>query len=447
MAAAVLPSAVSRAFARRRDQVADGLATAMLAGPWERVAIRTRCRAALGRERPPRWLDELVQQVLEVFRQAPVDGARELAAYLQVCLAWEKAWAARRPPHIVEWTPVPSRMRATPWPVTPIDDLAALGRLLDVDQGELAWFADTRGIERTANGPLRHYRWTVLPKRGGIRLVAAPKPRLREIQRRLLRHVFGPIPLHAAAHGGVPGRSVRTALAPHAGSAVVLRFDLTAFFGSIAAGRVYELLRIVGYPEAVAHTVTGLVTTLVPRGLARAVHGDLEEAVLRGLARPHLPQGAPTSPAVANAVAFGLDRRLAGLAERFGASYTRYVDDLVVSGAPSLGRTRRRFADRVREIASDEGFRLNDRKTVTLAHSGRQALLGAVINDRPTLPREERDALRATLHNCATRGWRSQQRDVPDLRAHLLGRIGWATGLDPAFGAKARAAFDRIDWS
>jgi hypothetical protein len=77
----------------------------------------------------------------------------------------------------------------------------------------------------------------------------------------------------------------------------------------------------------------------------------------------------------------------------------------------------------------------------------RQAALGAVMNARPTLPREERDRLRAALHNCAVHGWRSQQRDVPDLRTHLLGRIAWANGLDPVFGAKARGLFDRIDWS
>ena len=52
--------------------------------------------------------------------------------------------------------------------------------------------------------PLRHYRWAVFPKRTGVRLVAAPKPRLKEIQRRMLRHVLAPVPLHPLAHPGVP---------------------------------------------------------------------------------------------------------------------------------------------------------------------------------------------------------------------------------------------------
>ena len=81
-----------------------------------------------------------------------------------------------------------------------------LCHLRDLDEGELAWFADVQGRERRTSGALQHYRWWTLPKRDGVRLVAAPKPRLKEIQRRVLRHVLADIPSHEAAHGGVPAR-------------------------------------------------------------------------------------------------------------------------------------------------------------------------------------------------------------------------------------------------
>jgi hypothetical protein len=70
-----------------------------------------------------------------------------------------------------------------------------------------------------------------------------------------------------------------------------------------------------------------------------------------------------------------------------------------------------------------------------------------VVNDHPTLPRPERDALRALVHNCAVYGWRSQSRGRDQFRAHVLGRISWAAGLDPGFGARLRVAYDAIDWS
>jgi RNA-directed DNA polymerase len=439
-----------------RDTVSAGLASALLAGPWEAEHQLVRVAAALGRRTPPKWAVALVGQVRAAYRDPPADRPRELAAYLQTCAAWRLAWQHRRPPRIVHWQPTPTVTVTHRWPVLVLDDHAALARLLDVDQGELAWFADTRSLERSCAEPLRHYRWRLLPKRDGVRLVAAPKPRLKEIQRRLLTQLLAPIPVHPAAHGCVPGRSVRSAVSPHAAATVVIRADIEGFFGSVDASRIWGLLRLAGLPEGVAHTVTGLVTTVVPRSVWRTVPRPRDPYALASyrrteqrLAVPHLPQGAPTSPALANLTAFALDRRLAGLATRFGAEYTRYVDDLTFSGGPALRGARARFVELLDVIVRDCGLRLNDRKTVVLGRSGRQQVLGSVINDHPTISRHDRDVLRAVLHNCAVQGWRTQvrHRGSDEFRAQLLGRISWVNGLDPVFGARLRAGYDAIDWS
>jgi hypothetical protein len=446
-----MSSTRSRAAAAQRRQVAGGLADALLGGVWEPEPMLARASAALGRRAAPRWLRTLVDQVLEGYHRRPADRPRELAAYLQTRSAWGLAWQHRRPPRLAHRAPAVTEMGPARWPIAELPDLAALARLLSLDQGELAWFADVRGMERSAAPPLRHYRWWVEPKRGGVRVLAAPKPRLKEIQRRLLRHVLDPIPVHHAAHGCVAGRSVRTAVGPHAGQEIVIRADLETYFAAVPAGRIWGVLRTAGLPEQVAHTITGLVTTVAPLEVVRAIPpgrdpraADRLRARLRG---PHLPQGAPSSPALANLVGFSLDRRLTGLADRFGARYTRYVDDLTFSGARSLGIARSRFVQLVEDVVHDEGFRLNERKTVVLGASGRQALLGAVVNDRPTLARTERDALRALLHNCAVHGWRSQARGRPEFPAHVLGRVSWAAGLDPVLGARLRAAYEAIDWT
>ncbi|HST96038.1 MAG TPA: hypothetical protein VLJ85_00215 [Geodermatophilus sp.] len=79
----------------------------------------------------------------------------------------------------------------------------------------------------------------------------------------------------------------------------------------------------------------------------------------------------------------------------------------------------------------------------------RQRVLGAVVNARPTLRRPERDALRALLHNGARHGWATQTRghDPATFRDHVLGRVAWATSLDPVFGARLHALAARIGWS
>jgi hypothetical protein len=436
---------------RHESSAATGVAIALLAGPWEAPAMRDRVTASLGRDRAPRWTYRLVSQVLGVYRTPPRDRPRELADVLRTLPGWLAGIRSKHGIRVVHWQPEPTAMGRARWPVTELGDVRALANLLDIDTGELAWFADTRGLERHVSEPLRHYRWTAFPKREGVRLVAAPKPRLKEMQRRLLRHVLAPIALHPAAHGAVRGRCVRTALAPHAGADVVIRADLESFFASIAARRVFGVLRSAGYPEAVAYTITGLCTTAVPGSVWRSleVPADFERhrRLGRSLAIAHLPQGAPTSPALANLVTFSLDRRLTGLARAFDAEYTRYVDDLTFSGGAHLRAARSAFVTQLATIVGDEGFRLVEAKTVVLGSAGRQHVLGAVVNDRPTLCRPERDALRALLHNCATHGWRSQARGRGDFAAHVLGRIGHAGGLDPAFGARLRASYDAIDWT
>ncbi|SEK65258.1 Reverse transcriptase (RNA-dependent DNA polymerase) [Blastococcus sp. DSM 46786] len=440
---------------RRAQVTASGIATALLAGTWRRPQMVRRVAVALRYRRAPRWVGTLVGEVLEAYWHPPADRPRELALFVRRTEGWARGQAADVPPRVVRWEPVPTAVVRPRLPTVELSDLSALARLLGLDQGELAWFTDARNLERTVPEPLRHYRWRAVDRPAGVRLLAAPKPRLKEIQRRLLRHVLDAVPVHGAAHGCVPDRSVRTAAAPHAGAAVVLRMDLEHFFGSVPAPRVHGLLLgQAGLPEPVAHAVTGLVTTVLPAAVWRRVPlpddvGARERHRRLGarLAVPHLPQGAPTSPALANLVCFRLDRRLAALADAFGATYTRYVDDLTFSGGPRVGRGR--LAALVGEVAREEGFRVNAAKTRAISSARRQDVLGIVVNDHPALPRRERDALRALLHNCATHGWATQLRgrDPATFRDHVLGRVAWAASVDPASGARLRALADRIDWS
>jgi hypothetical protein len=235
----------------------------------------------------------------------------------------------------------------------------------------------------------------------------------------------------------------------------VLGFDLEDFFASVAAARVYGIFRTAGYPEPVAHTLTGLTTNVVPvdewagvprpHGLATiAAHHRLG----RRLATPHLPQGAPTSPALANLAAFGLDRRLAGLAGAVGARYSRYADDLTFSGSSLLVEQTQRLRASVAAIVSEEGFRVNERKSRLVTRAGRQRVCGVVVNERPNVTRHEYDRLKATLHNAAVRGPAGENRaGVADFRAHLLGRIAWVESLNPGRGERLRRKFARIDWN
>jgi RNA-directed DNA polymerase len=167
----------------------------------------------------------------------------------------------------------------------------------------------------------------------------------------------------------------------------------------------------------------------------------------RRLESRHLPQGAPTSPALANLAAFRLDVRLAALATTVGARYSRYADDLAFSGDAGLAVRARRLIRLVSRIAREEEFTLRAGKTRVMRRSSRQLLAGVVVNERPSVRRADYDRLKAILHLCGTLGPASQNTaDHPDFRAHLLGRIAWVAHLHPARGAKLRALFEQIAW-
>jgi hypothetical protein len=165
-------------------------------------------------------------------------------------------------------------------------------------------------------------------------------------------------------------------------------------------------------------------------------------------ANPHLPQGAPTSPALANLCAYRLDVRLSALAVAAGARYTRYADDLAFSGGPEFARAVNSFRVQATVVALDEGFEVRMKKTRRMRPGRRQHLAGVVINEKPNIARDEFDRLKAILHNCRRHGPLSQNRaGVVDFRAHLLGRIAHVAAINPRRAEKLKLLFDQIRWA
>lgn len=321
-----------------------------------------------------------------------------------------------------------------------LPDVPAVARMLDVTASELDWFADHGQWLRHAPMPLRHYRVRRMDKpAGGVRVIEAPKPRLAEAQRRILRRVLDPMDVHPAARGFRPGGSVLAYASPHVGSSSVVRLDLKDCFSTVAVPRVRAVFRRAGYSSAVARVLADLCTVATPGDELRGLD-PWQAAVLRSR---HLPQGAPSSPALMNLVLRRLDARLAGLAAAQGARYTRYGDDLAFSGAPDSAL----IAGVVPKIAAAEGFSVNPAKTRVMRAGARQELAGVVVNSRAQVPRVEYDALRALLHNAARFGGQSQNRDDrPDFRAFVYGRIAWVGQGNPARRDRLLAMAERVRW-
>lgn len=443
-------------------QVAVALARSFLAGERCPAGMRQRGGVALGHAWP--WLVQLSLHLhFELGQDLQAHKHDQIVAFI---LAFPRFRAAfdipGEHPRVRSYFPFHPVMGTPPPPLAglALPALATPGELADwlgITPGELDWFANDWN-NTAAPEKLKHYRYRWLAKRsGGARLIEAPKENLHAIQRRILRGILDRVPVHEAAHGCVKGRSVLDNARRHAGAPLLLKMDLRDFFVSIPAWRIHALFRSLGYPVATARYLTGLTTHATPAYLLRQVpqaeYPSPEERRQRqGWARQfferHLPQGAPTSPALANLCAYRLDLRLAGAARECHARYSRYVDDLAfscVDGDPARGR---RILAMLQDIILEEGFTPNWRKTRLASTATAQRLTGLVVNAYPNLPRQEYDTLKAILTNCCRHGTASQNRDGrPDFRSHLQGRIAWFRQVNPARGEKLRGLFKRIDWA
>lgn len=434
----------------RRAWAANNLAARLLAGPWTRPAIQAAIDAVLG-PLTQSLHETLVDALADLGEATYPPAPRALTAFL-IRLPYFRLPPGRTVVTVLDpprFAPLP------PFAHLKIPALATLGELgawLGEPSGQLHWLADERrGHGRAAEAALQHYRYGFVGKRGGgVRLVEAPKPRLKAIQRRILHEILAVVPVHDCARGFVAGRSCIDGAQVHAGEAVVATYDLAQFFPSIGLSRIHGIFRSLGYPWAVARRLAGLCTTVTParvlQGLPDPLRSDAGFRALHGV--PHLPQGAPTSPALANLLAWRLDLRLHGLARAAGANYTRYADDLAFSGSADLAGGIDRFGDLVGSIVTEEGFSLNPAKTRIMPRRARQRVTGIVVNAHCNVARGDFDVLKATLHNCVRAGPAGQNRaGVPDFRRHLDGRIVWVEQVNPPRGAKLRRLFERIDWS
>jgi len=436
------------------EHLARALAWGFLAAPeWTEPALVAAGQTTLGRGY--RWLPRVVRPVLAAYRSAPLDRPSELASFLvagtPLPAISARAQQQRRPLQVRFVATVSGRMGARRWPVPEVDDLAGLATLLELPLDQLTWATDVRGLQRrTPPGPLHLYRHRWVARPGAVpRLLESPTPLLRAVLRRVLDRILCWVPLHPAAHGFVRGRSALTNAQLHLGTEAVVSLDLQTFFASITAARVNGLVTAMGYSEAVAWTLTGLCSHQTPvHVLARMPPGGDSAARHRlraELRDRHLPQGAPTSPALANLAAFGLDRRLAGYAAAAGLIYSRYADDLTFSG-PHLAASR--LIRAVTEIVRDEGFVINSRKTRTRFPSQRRTVTGLVVSgDRLGVPRAYHDRLRAVLHDAAINGPEAANRSgLPYFRAHLEGRVGWVESVNAERGRRLRAQLNAITW-
>ena len=272
------------------------------------------------------------------------------------------------------------------------DEFWALASVVDVPSKELLYVAHAR------DNMVKQY--TITTNKGKKqRLITAPQLSLKYVQKMINRNVLSKVSYSEKAHGFVVGRGILSNATQHMNADVVLNMDLRDFFPSIKAPRVYYAFRGLGFGERNGWLLTELCTY-----------------------QQTLPQGFPTSPAIANLVASKLDHRLTALAASRGLTYTRYADDLTFSGTGGVAW----LIKAVTEISADCGFEVHPEKIAVMRRGRRQRVTGLVVNDdhgQPRVPASTIDWLRSACFK-----WSSQSNER---KREIQGWISYIKGINP----------------
>ncbi len=305
-----------------------------------------------------------------------------------------------------------------------------------------------RGTPNGASAPPRKYR-----------TICVPNPQLMRLQRWIAQNILNEVTPHAASFAFTPKRDLVGAAWRHTEAKWLLKMDVRHFFESISERQTYWVFRTLGYTALVSFQLARLCTRLTQHGAA-----DPRRPAGRGRAglpywqhpQGHLPQGAPTSPMLANLVMRPFDRRVEALAQTGGWGYSRYADDLAFSRRDSSNRgAAMDLAKAVEHELAQFGLVSHRAKTSVVPPGARKVLLGVLIDSaRPALTRAFRNNVEthlyaltspkigATAHR-AKRGFASSI----GMRRHIEGLIAFAHQVDRDYGAKLYAQFNEIDWT
>lgn len=289
-------------------------------------------------------------------------------------------------------------------------DVASLNKLGLPELSSLANIADAIGFStedlvwlcyERATSEFDHYTRFEIPKRsGGKRLISSPKPKMRQAQSWINLNILNQLKPSIYCYAFRPNTSIVDNAKQHMNKNVVIKLDIKDFFPSITFNRVRGYFEFLGYNPGVS-TVLALLCTDAPR--VRVTIKGRSQIVAVG-ARS-LPQGACTSPAIANLIASRLDNRLAGLIKTFNDnwSYTRYADDLTFSTShsePEIGK----IIAAVSHIANEEKFVIKNDKTRIMRAPRRQSVTGLLVGDQVRIPKATIKNMRALFHNIESKG-------------------------------------------
>jgi len=302
---------------------------------------------------------------------------------------------------------------------------------------------------------IKYSYFKLLKKRGGFREIITPERQLKFVQRWLLINILNKHQLSSACTGFRKRFSIIDNARVHERAPIILKVDLLKFYDTITEKRVWGLFKKLGYASNLALDLARLVTvhhgkeyweSFSPEERERLKHLYYECPAV-------IPQGAPTSPMIANIIAIKLDNRFQGLAEKLGFSYSRYADDLTFSSDSPYKLPSIEF---IRKIIEKEGFFINDKKTCLLKKGMKQFVTGLTVTHGVHVSKSFRKDIYKHLYFSKKFGPVEHIKKLSEKENNhhyhgyqhwLLGCISFIYSVDKVNGKKMFDEFNKIDWA
>lgn len=312
------------------------------------------------------------------------------------------------------------------------------------------------------NEPSEIYKKFSIRKRSGNRrFIHVPTPKLMRTQRWISEHILAKLPVHFSSQAFNKGNSIKKCASRHCGAKWLIKIDIADFFSSVSEIQVYRIFRGLNYQPLVAFELARLCTVGThnesPRKKNRnwnVLTPNKKISLYSQNLLGYLPQGAPTSPLLANLIMKESDNALQVLAQKSSLTYTRYSDDLIFSTSETFfNRSQaKKFIFDAYKILSKSGFKPQFRKTIIVPPSSKKIVLGLnVDSENPKLSKVTKDKIRQHLYYLEKLGpvqhaFNRKFDSVWGLKMHLRGLLDYAYMIEPEFAKLNILRFNSIEW-
>jgi len=288
-----------------------------------------------------------------------------------------------------------------------------------------------------------------------FRTICVPDHLLMQAQRWIAQNILNAVTPHAASYAFAKDRDLVKSAKKHAGARWLVKIDVRSFFESISEQRVYFVFRRLGYPALLCFQLARICTRLPLAEFSRPL-SETNGLPYRPWPQGHLPQGAPTSPMLANLAVYALDVHLSEMCKGLGWTYTRYADDLAFSRIDDVRRSSAMHLVKLIEQAlSSFGLAVRHSKTSIAPPRARKVMLGVLVDrEWPRLTRSFRNNLETHLYALTSLkiGVRAhiQRRGFASrigMQRHVAGLLAFAHQVDREYAAKQYRLFNAIDWN